>query len=140
MSAISYTAIQNLLDAQLATVTSLPTIYTENERSKLSTGVNQARATLLPGIPKLMTTGSTPWKELKGLYQVDIFLPQNAGTNTNSIADDVMNAFDAGTMLTDGTYQVWIQLSYRMSAVMFQQFYNVPVMVSWTCMVCKSAV
>lgn len=133
--AISYTAIQTLLDTQLATISTLPTLYTENERSTAQTNKNFSRSTLIPAKTDVLTVGSAPLLRLKGLYQIDVFLPQGKGTASNSIADDVLNGFPAALQLTDGTYTVQIESVERIAGSIFQQFYNVPVMVHWTCFV-----
>lgn len=128
---MSYSTIQNLLDTQLATVTGLPTLYKENTRNELKTGVAFSRSTLLPAETLALSSHTN---EVNGLYQVDIFYPQDKGADAaGAVADSVVAAFARGLVLTDGVI-VHIRMSWRETAREFQQFYNVPVVVRWTCL------
>jgi len=133
---MSYSIIQDLLDTQLATVTSLPTLNKENTRNEPKTNVPYSRSTLLP----IETTAlSTHTDEFQGLYQVDLFYPQSKGyTDAAEKADLVIEAFKRGLELGDDELRVHVRMSWREVAQPFQQFYNVPVMVRWSCLLSRS--
>jgi len=133
---MSYSIIQDLLDTQLATVASLPTLNKENTRNEPKTNVPYSRSTLLP----TETTGlSTHTDEFQGLYQVDLFYPQSKGyTDAAEKADLVIAAFQRGLELVDGGVRLHVRMAWRETALPFQQFYNVPVMVRWSCLLPRS--
>jgi len=133
---MSYSIIQDLLDEQLATVTGLPTLSRENTRNEPKTNVPYSRSTLLP----IETTArTTHTDEFQGLYQVDLFYPQSKGyKDAAEKADSVIAAFQRGLELVEGDVRVHVRMSWREVAQPFQQFYNVPVMVRWSCLLSRS--
>lgn len=128
---MSYTTILQLLDTQLLTTTDLPTHYTENERVQLITDTPWCRSTLLPVETQELTIGSNGWVKVQGLYQIDLFYPNDAGYSTAAgIADNVITSFARGLSLGTTTI-VKIEMSWRLPARSFQQFYQIPVSVRW---------
>jgi hypothetical protein len=133
---MSYSIIQELLDEQLATVTTLPTLSKENVRYEPKTNVPYSRTTLLP---TEATALSTHTDECQGLYQVDLFYPQSKGyTDAAETADSVIAAFQRGLELVEGGVRVHVRMAWRETALPFQQFYNVPVIVRWSCLLPRS--
>jgi len=129
---MSYSIIQELLDTQLATVTNLPTLNIENTRVEPKTNVPYSRSTLLPIETAARTTHTD---EFQGLYQVDLFYPQSKGyTKAAETADLVIAAFQRGLELVEGDVRVHVRMAWREVALPFQQFYNIPVMVRWSCL------
>ena len=129
---MSYSLIQELLDTQLATVTNLPTLNIENTRVEPETNVPYSRSTLLPIETAARTTHTD---EFQGLYQVDLFYPQSKGyTKAAETADLVIAAFQRGLELVEGDVRVHVRMAWREVALPFQQFYNIPVMVRWSCL------
>jgi len=133
---MSYSIIQELLDTQLATVTGLPTLNIENTRIEPKTNVPYSRSTLLP---TEATARTTLTDEFQGLYQVDLFYPQSKGfTDAAGTADLVIAAFQRGLELVEGDVRVHVRMAWREVAQPFQQFYNVPVVVRWSCLLPRS--
>lgn len=133
---MSYSTIHSLLDAQLETVVGLPTLYKENTRAEAKTGVAYSRSTLLPAESNALSTDTD---ELQGLYQIDLFYPMDKGVDTsNEIGDLVKAAFPRGLVLETGSTRVHIRMSWREVGQTFQQFYQLPIVVRWTCLLPKS--
>jgi hypothetical protein len=132
---MSYTTIQTLLDEQLATVAGLPTLSKENTRNEPKTNVPYSRSTLLPTESIALSTHTD---EYQGLYQIDLFYPQSKGVADGAgAADAVIAAFKRGLELGDDSLRVHVRMSWREVALPFQQFYNVPVMVRWSCLLSR---
>ena len=126
---MSYSIIQTLLNAQLQTVAGLPTVQLENTRHEPKTGVAFVRPTLMPIEPGRLSNG---YDLVQGLYQIDVFYPASKGTATASaMADLVKAAFARGTVLTGSGVIVHVMKSWREVAQPFEQFYQMPIMVSW---------
>jgi hypothetical protein len=131
---MNYSAIRTLLDAQVDTVTGLPARAYENERYVATTGTPWCRTTLLPAEPTALTVGPNGQNQAKGLFQVDLLYPQSIGTATvNALATLITTALKRGTILTDGTNNVHVDMSWQQTAYTIQQvWYVVPVVIRWS--------
>lgn len=133
---MSIATIQTLLDTHLQTLTGLPPLQLENTRNIGVTGVAFSRATLLPARTTQVTIGINGKDEVKGLYQVDLFTPQDTGTATaNALADDVMDHFPRGLVLTQSGIYLHILRAWREVGRREAPFYNVPVLVEWSAII-----
>lgn len=129
---MSYAKIQTLLDTRLAATTGLPTLQLENTRNIAKTGVPFTRGTLLPARSTQISLGTVGKDLFEGLYQVDIFIPQDGGTATvNALVDAVLTQFARGTRLVNGAVTVEIMNSWREVGSRIENFYSVPVTVEW---------
>lgn len=131
---MNFTAIQAILDTQLKTVVGLPTLQLENTQNVGITGKAFSRATLLPARSYQMNVGPGGTMQLLGLYQIDLFYPINTGVSTiNAMVDAVIAAFPKGFLTDADGVVVQIDVSWRETGRRVEQFYSVPVAVSWTC-------
>lgn len=130
---MSIAAAQALLDAQLQTVASLPTLQLENTRLNTNYVDSFARSTILPAQSNVLTLGFNAMTEKQGLYQVDLFCSDDIGSQSAfALADLVVAAFPVGLQLTDGTTTVVIRVASVMSAQSIDRYLNVPVQVQWS--------
>ena len=137
MSLISTAAIQQTLDAQLATVPGLPTFSQENQLAQASGITPFCRSTLAPAKSTTIGLGLNPMIQQTGLYQVDLFYPVDYGFNPGrAMADAVISVFKVGFLLMpNGTDQLiipnpaWSQAgsSYANDGA----FWGIPVRVEW---------
>jgi hypothetical protein len=128
-----YTTIQTLLDSHLAELTTLPPLQLENTRNIGKTGMSFTRATLMPARSTQISLGIAGHDRYDGLYQVDLFVPEDTGTtDINILVDSVLDQFLRGLQLVDGDILVRIGNSWREAGGRVEPFYNVPITIEWT--------
>ena len=133
---MSFTAIQGILDTQLATVATLPTLQKENTLYKPANTPAWCRTTLLPAATTVESIGVDGRERKYGLFQIDLFYINNSGTtDATSMADLIIAAFRKGTYLTDTTYTVMVLRAYIDSGRPYPNYYQLPVIVEWECIV-----
>jgi hypothetical protein len=133
---MSISTVQTLLNAHLEDLTGLPPTQLENTQNLAVTGEAFTRATLIPARSSVLSIGVDGRTELRGLYQVDLFVPLNSGTaDVNALADLVVQHFPKGARLTDGSTTVHCALSWREVGRRVEAFYQVPVLVQWSSVV-----
>lgn len=127
--------IQAALDTQLLTVTGLPVLQTENTRFDGSKNVPAfCRSTLLPAQTTVigLGAGSAAQTQMQGLYQVDVFYPQDSGTTAaRTLADAVVAVFPVGLRLVEGSSTVTVEVASVMTAYSINKYYCVPVRIQW---------
>lgn len=128
-----YADAQRILDAQLALVSGIPAITTENERIKTSTTTSFARSRFEPTEAVQECIGVRGTDRLNGIFVVDLFYPKDAGVaDPNADADAITVAFEAGTIFIDGTDQVEIFNSWSNGSLPdLEKFYRKQVIISW---------
>lgn len=131
---MDYNAIRTLLDTQLLTTANLPVHSKENTRTNINGKTPWCRSTLLPAEPMPLATGYNALSQYKGLYQVDLFYPQDYGTDAASATSNAIIAlFPRGIAFTDGTNNIHIDMTWQQTAYTVQQvWYVVPVVVRWS--------
>lgn len=135
MSTANYTLIQQLLDTQLETVTTLPELVKENVRKNDGKAtVSWCRSSLIPTTPSFTSIGAGGLTEFRGLYQVSCFLPVGYGPDAgNTLADAIVNAFQKGTQLGTSPNTVTIWKSYRLTAQNENdKFTHIPIRIEWS--------
>jgi hypothetical protein len=131
MSTSNYTLIQQLLDARLETISTLPTLVKENTRKVDSKATETwVRSSLLPTIPDFTSIGSNGLTEYRGLYQVSCFVPVGYGPDDgNTLADLIINTFPKGLRL--GQLMIW--KAYRVNALIEDnKFTHIPIRIEWS--------
>jgi hypothetical protein len=128
-----FAAVQTILDAQLAAITTIPTITPENQRIKTSTTTSFGRSTFAPTETVQECIGVRGTDRLNGLFIVDLFYPKDAGVaDPNADIDAITTAFEAGTIFIDGTNQVEIFNSWPNESLPdLEKFYRKQVIISW---------
>jgi hypothetical protein len=130
----SYTSIQQIFDTILKTTTGLPTFTQENIKSQVTATKPWCRSTLLPAQTQVIGIGQVGLRMDQGLYQVDLFYPQNSGNiDAATMADLIMSKYKRGTYYTGGSTKVLVDKVYRLPSSSLTQatFYHLPIVVSW---------
>lgn len=100
--------IQNALNAKLASINGLPTVYYPNVEKTPVQGTDWLRPTLLPANSDLYTLNNENMHQ--GIYQIDIFTQIKKGTAPLLlIADSIRDSFNADKSLTSGGQVVHLQ-------------------------------
>lgn len=128
---MNYGDIRALLDTQLQTVSNLPSLQTENTRLNPG-GLPFVRSTLLPAEPTPLTVGPNGIDEHQGLYQVDLFYPQDHGVGTpGALAASVLAMFPRGLILSTGTACMHVKMSWQEVAYQVNNWYVTPITIRW---------
>lgn len=129
---MSIKAIRTLLQDRAATIVGLPTQQRENTHNVAVTNQPFTRTTLLPAESRNASIGTTGSVRRGGLFQLDLFYPSNAGTDSaDDMADAALAAFSRGTILTDGTTTVTIELAWAEQGSIIETFYMIPIVIRW---------
>jgi len=124
------------LAARLATVSGLPVAAKragENTAFEVPIGSAWLRQTLLfGGRERLTAPGEGAWVVQDGIYQVDLFHPQNRGPDaSDTLAESVLLKFPPGLTLMAGAVPVRITRSRRNGGLREDDWYHVPLEVGW---------
>jgi hypothetical protein len=126
--------IQNALNARLASVSGLPTVYWPNVDNEPAQGTNWVRPTLLPARGELFTLNNENMHE--GIYQVDIFTSLKKGTSPLwTIADAVRDHFKAVDVVTSSGANVFIQEISFSQARRIESWWSCYVEIRYLCFV-----
>lgn len=137
---MSIRIIHDILDTRLATTTNIPDIIGENETTTRTQNSSSAvyktpycRTTLIPARTDTVTLGNNGHDRWYGLYQIDLFFPTNDGVDgSNYAADQIINNFPAGTLITDSGITVRMsQTPWREAGFESSQWYIVPVVIAY---------
>lgn len=128
---MNYEAVRALLDTQLTQVVDLPPVQKENTRFTTG-GTAWCRSTLMPGEPTALSVGLGGLNEHQGLYQVDVFTPQDDGTaEAGLVAAAVQEQFPRGLILNSGGIQIHVRMAWQQPAYQVEDWYALPVVVRW---------
>ncbi len=130
--ATSFAIVESIFDTFVATL-GLPTIQKENTILKSTGKTEFTRTQVAPAITVQETIGLTGQDRLNGIYVIDLFYPRDAGTaDALATVDTTLLAFEAGTVLTNGTENVEVWNSYPTPALPnLENFYQRQVVVEW---------
>ena len=131
---MSYKTTYESLITQLQTVTSLPTLQKENNRIQLGGGKTPwCRASILPVPTNIATLGPNGLNNEIGIFQVDLFYPQDNGYDTSfDMADSILQKYKAGS-LVDGIIirNSWISSNQQINGQGIQNYYMISVRVEF---------
>ena len=129
----TFNDIRAALESEVANVPGIPAQRAwENVRFEPTTGTPWVRMTLLPGSTRPAYLGADPENRHDGLFQVDIFWPENQGpASADTLADNVRSRYKVSNTLTAGTTNVRFNWSERLPARMDGPWYVVSVRASW---------
>jgi len=98
----TFNNIQNALNAKLASLSGLPTIFYQNTQNTPAQGVSYLRPTLLPARSTLLTLNDEDMHQ--GLYQIDIYTQLKKGTAPILLlADIIRDGFRRQSLVSSGT-------------------------------------
>lgn len=124
-----FTDIAGALRTRLSTMTGLPPVAWENIDYRQSSTTLYLRATFLPADTVQACFGDDGKDLHNGIFQVDVFIPDGDGRST--LPDDIADHFKRGTVLTQNGVNVRIRNTSIGAGLKDENFYIVPVTVSW---------
>ena len=131
-----YSEIHALLDAQLNTVSGLPTLAIEDLRVQNDPNAAWARSVLISARTMAETIGINSAARYQGIYQIDIYYPSGQGWNVGGkmmMADSVIQAFNTGTQLNSSDVFLNISSSYLNPAIsdLNSKYYRISISAEW---------
>lgn len=134
-----YTDIRAALESNVSNITNVPAAQYrswENVRFEPSDDQKWIRMTFQPSRrrPLNVNPGATLDKSrYDGIFVIDVFAPEGDGPNTaESLADNIVDAFEAGTVLSANSQDVEIRYAEIGNAPNEDSpWYQVPVTIGW---------
>ena len=127
-----HSTIRAALESNLSSITDVPSIAYENVPFTPTTGENYIKVTFLPTSRRPAVRGLDPQQRYDGVFAIDCYVPEGAGpAAADTLAKNVMDAFEATTTLTHNSQSVSIDYAERMTGVHDSPFYFVPVSIGW---------
>lgn len=129
-----FTPIRRALEAHLNTYASLPSggIQYENVLFDPPSKAIYLRTKVDFGPPEGRTFGVGATVRLSGLFSIDVFGPAGVGTGVlETLADDLLNHFAGGTVLTVSIHKVILFTPWRESGVTGETWYFIPCFIPW---------
>lgn len=128
----AWASIREALETRLSTVTGSHPIAYMNQNFVPTKGTLWLRGTLLPAQTAGVTIGLDGNDLYQGLFQVDVFAPQGKGSGQAlRIADDVIEHYAKGTVLTAGVFRIRIDNGWILPPLEEPEWYQVPVTIGW---------
>ena len=88
--------------------------------------------TLIPVTSRPAVRGSNPQIRHDGLFQVDVFVPENQGAGAAEIlADAVRAAYTVDDVLTQNSVNVRFEYAERGQGILDTPWFQVPVTIAW---------
>lgn len=124
--------IRAALETQLANVTDAPSIAYENVQFSPTTGQSYLEVRYVPVTRKPSVRGLNPQQRYDGLFSIHCYAPEGSGPAVaDTLANNVMDAFEAVTSLTNNSVSVSIDYVERQQGFTDSPWFMVPVTVAW---------
>lgn len=124
--------IRAALESQLSSITDVPSIAYENVPFNPTTGQNYLEVSYIPITRRPTVRGLNPQQRYDGIFTINCYVPEGAGPSAaDTLAKNVMEAFEATTKLTHNSKTVNIDYAERTQGIVDSPFYFVPVSIGW---------
>jgi hypothetical protein len=124
--------IRSALESHLSTVASVPQIAYENVKFTPTTGVSYIEVMYLPTSRRPSVRGLNPQQRYDGVFSINCYAPEGNGpADAETIAENVMNSFEATTKITTDTITVYIDYAEVQRGLVDSPWYLVPVNIGW---------
>lgn len=127
-----YKDLRAALESQLANVVSVPDIAYENVPYSPNTGVSYLEVKFIPVTKRPTVRGLNPQQRYDGVFAINCYVPEGLGpAAADTLANNVMDAFEATTKLTHSGVTVSIDYAERQQGIIDSPWYFVPVNIGW---------
>lgn len=124
--------IRAALESRLADITDVPSIAYENVSFKPTTGQSYLEVSYSPLTRRPAVAGTNPQQRYDGLFFINCYVPEGTGPAVgDTLAKNVMEAFEATTKLNHNNQTVRIDYAERQLAYVDSPWYVVPVTIAW---------
>ncbi len=124
--------IRSILETQLAAVNDVPQIAYENVPYSPTTGTSYIEVNFVPTSRRPAVRGLNPQQRYEGIFIINCYAPEGKGpAAAETIAENVMTAFEATTSLTTNNITVSIDYSEVRQGYLDSPWFVVPVSIGW---------
>jgi hypothetical protein len=124
--------IRSILETQLAAVIDLPQVAYENVPYSPTTGTSYIEVNFVPTSRRPAVRGLNPQQRYEGIFIINCYAPEGKGpAAAETIAENVMTAFEATTSLTTNNITVSIDYSEVRQGYLDSPWFVVPVSIGW---------
>lgn len=124
--------IRAVLETQLSAMLDAPEIAYENVSYTPTTGVSYIEVNYLPTSRRPAVRGLNPQQRYEGVFAINCYAPEGKGpAEAETIAENVMNAFEATTKLTRNNITVSIDYAEVKQGFLDSPWFVVPVNIGW---------
>lgn len=124
--------IRATLESNLSLITDVPSIAYENVSFTPTTGESYIQVATIPTTRRPAVRGLNPQQRYDGIFTIDCYVPEGAGPSAaDTLAKNVMEAFEATTSLTLNDFTVHIEYTERSRGIVDSPFFFVPVSIGW---------
>lgn len=124
--------IRSILETQLANIVDPVDIAYENVSYAPTTGVSYIEVTYLPTSRRPAVRGLNPTQRYEGVFALQCYAPEGKGpAEAETIAENVMDAFEATTSLTLNNVTVSIDYAEVKQGFLDSPWFMVPVNIGW---------
>jgi hypothetical protein len=129
---MSLVNIREALESTLDAMTGIPEIVWENMHYEPTIGTPYLEVLFSPNNRRNACVGVNSPIYNGGLFFIDLFYPENEGPqDADSVAESILTAFEAGSILTANSTTVHIRFAKRDEALRDSPWYHVPITISW---------
>lgn len=124
--------IRSILETQLAAVNDVPQIAYENVPYSPTTGISYIEVNFVPTSRRPAVRGLNPQQRYEGIFIINCYAPEGKGpAAAETIAENVMTAFEATTSLTTNNITVSVDYSEVRQGYLDSPWFVVPVSIGW---------
>tara|TARA_R110002153_G_scaffold206772_1_gene359628 strand:- start:91 stop:498 length:408 start_codon:yes stop_codon:yes gene_type:complete len=124
--------IRSILETQLANVAETPEIAYQNVPYTPTTGTSYIEVSYLPTSRRPSVRGLNPQQRYEGVLAVNCYAPEGKGpAEAETIAENVIDAFEATTSLTLNNVTVSIDYAEVKQGFLDSPWFVVPVNIGW---------
>lgn len=124
--------IRSLLETQLSSIENVPDIAYQSVPYSPTTGNSYIEVNYLPTSRRPSVRGLNPQQRYEGIFAILCYAPEGSGpAAAETIAENVMTAFEATTSLTSNSITVSIDYSEAQQGYLDSPWFVVPVNIGW---------
>ena len=124
--------IRSILEVQLANISNVPQIAYENVPYVPTTGTSYIKVDYLPTSRRPAVRGLNPQQRCDGIFAINCYAPEGNGPSAaETIAENVMTAFEATSSFTTNNVTVSIDYAEADQALVDSPWFLVPVNIGW---------
>jgi len=124
--------IRSILETQLTSIQDVPDIAYENVPYNPTTGTSYIEITYLPTSRRPAARGLNPQQRYEGIFAINCYASEGKGPAVaETIAENVMTAFEATTSMTTNNITVSIDYSEVRQGFLDSPWFVVPVNIGW---------
>lgn len=124
--------IRSILETQLTSIQDVPDIAYENVPFDPTTGVSYIQVFYIPTSRRPAVRGTNPQQRYEGIFAINCYAPEGSGpAAAETIAENVITAFEATTSLTSNNITVSIDYSEVEQGFLDSPWFMVPVNIGW---------